>query len=80
MLHGLLNARLVGLLLHGNQGHFRVVEILLLDDLANRIGIAIAVQYKEFDVFSRECVSKLIGTGNPVAVRGVAGIAKRAVD
>ena len=47
----------------------------MFDDLANRFGIAVAVENKEFDVFCRQRFGQGFGIGYPVAMRGMACVA-----
>ena len=73
--HGTFDIRLVGLTLHSNNRYLGVIAVFLFDDLANCVGIVIAVQYEEFDVFRGKRVGQGIWAGYPMAMRAMARIA-----
>ena len=66
--------------LHGDDRDFRVVTVFLFDDLANGIGVAVAVQYKEFNKFRSQRIRQPVGTGYPVTMRRMARVAQCTVN
>ncbi len=78
--HRLLDGVFVGFLAQGNHRDFRVEAVFLLDDPADALGVAVAIDDDEFDLLGRERVIELAGPIDPVTVRRMPAVAERAVD
>ena len=61
--------------LHGDYGNFGVVAIFLFDDLANRVGVMVAIENQQFDVPGGERIGQPNGVGCPMAMCCVTRIA-----